>query len=208
MVGGRPYDVVAGTHQLFISDWAGRQVLVIDQAEFQVVRKVAVGGHPNQMALHKDGRLFVACASSNCVSVIDTKRGVVIETIFTTLFPKAPEGSTPCALALSPDGDTLYVANADNNCVVVMDVEAPGKSAVKGFIPTGWYPTAVALTPDGKNLLVGVGKGTQTKANPLFTEEERQKREKELGKTAGRALFPHIGTTMAGALSIVPVPDE
>ena len=94
-------------------------------AELRVVRKVAVGDHPNQMALHKDGRLFVACASSNCVSVIDTKRGHVVETISTALFPRAPEGSTPDALALSPDGETLYVANADNNCVAVIDVESP-----------------------------------------------------------------------------------
>ena len=38
---------------------------------------------------------------------------------------------------------------------------------MKGFIPTGWYPTSVAVTPDGKNLLVGVGKGNQTQANPI-----------------------------------------
>jgi YVTN family beta-propeller protein len=209
-LGGRPYGVIRAANGalLYVSDWAGRSVLAVDPAELRVVKKIPTGEHPNQMVLHKDGRLFVACASSNCVSVIDTNRGIVIETIFTTLFPKSPEGSTPCALALSPDGETLYVANADNNCVAVIDVEATARSAVKGFIPTGWYPTALALTPDGKNLLVGVGKGNQTKSNPLFTEEERQKREKELGKAAGRALYPYIGTTLSGELSIVPVPDE
>ncbi|HKB04653.1 MAG TPA: beta-propeller fold lactonase family protein, partial [Gemmataceae bacterium] len=196
--------------QLYVSDWAGRQVFIIDPAELRVVRKIPVGEHPNQMALHKDGRLFVACASSNCVSVIDTKRGHVTETIATALFPKAPEGSTPDALALSPDGKTLYVANADNNCVAVVDVEEPRKSAVKGFIPTGWYPTAVALTPDGKNLLVGVGKGLQSKANPLFKKEELEKPEKDEIKAAARRIipYPYIGTTMHGALSVVPVPDE
>jgi YVTN family beta-propeller protein len=209
-LGGRPYDIIRSANGalLYVSDWAGRCVLAVDAAELRAVKKIPTGEHSNQMALHKDGRLFVACASSNCVSVIDTKRGIVIETIFTTLFPKAPEGSTPCALALSPDGETLYVANADNNCVAVIDVETPARSAVKGFIPTGWYPTAVAVTLDGKNLLVGVGKGNQTKANPLFTEEERKAREKELGKPAGRALYPYIGTTLAGALSIVPIPNE
>jgi YVTN family beta-propeller protein len=200
-VGGRPYDVVVGPTQVFVSDWAGRQVLVVDPAELRVVRRIPVGEHPNQMVLHRDGRLFVACASSNSVSVIDTKRGHVVETISTALFPKAPEGSTPDALALSPDGDTLYVANADNNCVAVIDVEAPRKSAVKGFIPTGWYPTAVAVTPDGKSLLVGVGKGLQSKPNPIT---------KTGGEEAGgrRLPFPYIGTTISGAVSVVPVPDE
>jgi YVTN family beta-propeller protein len=209
-IGGRPYDILVGRHQLFVSDWAGRQVLVVDPAELRVVRKIAVGEHPNQMALHKDGRLFVTCASTNSVSVIDTKRGHVVETISTALFPKAPEGSTPDALGLSPDGETLYVANADNNCVAVIDVEVPRKSAVKGFIPTGWYPTAVAVTPDGKNLLVGVGKGLQSKANPLYTKEELAKKEADEIKAAARRIipYPYIGTTMHGALSVVPIPDE
>jgi YVTN family beta-propeller protein len=205
-VGGRPYDVVVGPRQMFVSDWAGRQVLVIDPAELRVIHKISVGEHPNQMALHKDGRLFVACASSNAVSVIDTKRGHVIETISTALFPKAPAGSTPDALALSPDGETLYVANADNNCVAVIDVETPRKSAVKGFIPTGWYPTAVAVSPDGKSLLVGVGKGLGSKANPFNKEHALNDKEKEDG--VARLPFPYIGTTMHGALSVVPVPDE
>src|SRR4029077_15047282 len=73
-----------------------------------------------------------------------------------------PEGSTPDALAITPDGQTLFVANADNNCVAFIDIGQPSRSQVKGFIPTGWYPTAVAVTPDGKKLLVGVGKGLQS----------------------------------------------
>jgi YVTN family beta-propeller protein len=201
-VGGRPYDVIQARNGfLYVSDWAGRQVVVVRPDEQRVLARIAVGEHPNQLALHpKDDRLFVACASTNNVSVIDTKRGVVTETIFTALFPRSPEGSTPDALAVSPDGQTLYVANADNNCIAVIDVSERDKSQVKGFIPTGWYPTAVAATPDGKFLLVGVGKGNQTRPNPLYKEGERPKGE--------RRPFPYIGTTLSGALSIVAVPDE
>ncbi|HEY2894249.1 MAG TPA: beta-propeller fold lactonase family protein, partial [Pirellulales bacterium] len=173
-VGTRPYDVALSRNgaRLYVSDWAARAVLAVDPADLRVVARIATGEHPNQLALHpKDDRLFVACASSNCVTVIDTRRGVVTETIFTTLFPRAPEGSTPAALAISPDGDTLFVANADNNCVAVIDIERANSSQVKGMIPTGWYPTSVALTPDGKQLLVGVGKGNQTKANPIPTDK-------------------------------------
>src|SRR5262245_55783333 len=209
-IGGRPYDVVVGPsgNLLYVSDWAGKQVLAVDPTELRVVQKIAVGEHPNQMSVHKDGRLFVACASSNCVSVIDTKRGIVTETIYTSLFPKSPEGSTPDAVALSPDGNTLYVANADNNCVAVIDVEEPRKSAVKGFVPTGWYPTAVAVTPDGKNLLVGVGKGLQSKSNPFKRKDDKPLDDKELSEGVRKLPFPYIGTTMHGALSVVPVPDE
>src|SRR5262249_29062781 len=158
----------------------------------------------------KDGRLFVACASTNSVSVLDTKRGHLIESISTALFPKAPEGSTPDALALSPDGETLFVANADNNCIAVIDVEEPRKSAVKGFIPTGWYPTAGPVTPDGKTRLVGVGKGLLRKPNPLLKKDDLERPEKDEVRAAARRLlpYPYIGTTMSGALSVVPVPDE
>ena len=209
--GGRPYDIAlsrSGT-SLFVSDWAGRQVLVLDPKELRIVGKIPVGEHPNQIALHpKDDRVFVACGSANQVAVIDAKRGIVVETIFTALFPKAPEGSTPDALCVSPDGETLYVANADNNCVAVVDVEEPMRSKVKGFIPTGWYPTAVAVTPDGKNLLVGVGKGLATKANPIETDPA--KLAKTRGETESRRIinWPYIGTTLEGAVSIVPVPGE
>lgn len=188
-LGGRPYDIIAPVRAslLYVSDWSGRQVLVVDPTSLKITAKIPVGEHPNQMVAHPlDNRLFVACASSNTVCAIDTQRGVVTEVISTTLFPKAPEGSTPCALAISPDGKSLYVANADNNCVVAIDIEDEDKSLIKGFIPTGWYPTSVAVTPDNKNLLVGVGKGLQSKANPLFTKEQLESKEKDIVKTIAK----------------------
>jgi len=203
--GRRPYDVAMARagRQLFVSDWAARTVLVVNPDDLRTLVKIPVGEHPNQIAVHpKDDRVFVACASSNCVSVIDTKSGIVTETVYTAFFPRAPEGSTPDAVAIAPDGKTLYVANADNNCVVVIDVSVPDKSQVKGFIPTGWYPTAVAVTPDSKTLLVGVGKGNQTRPNPIF------KKKKWTEQDPWAIPFPYIGTTLSGALSIVPVPDE
>ncbi|MCY2985087.1 MAG: bifunctional YncE family protein/alkaline phosphatase family protein [Planctomycetota bacterium] len=211
-LGGRPYDVQLSPRNglLYISDWSERRIVVVDPVLFRVVARIPVGEHPNQIAFHPtDDRLFVACASANGVWVIDTKRGIVTETIYTPLFPRAPEGSTPDALAVSPDGETLYVANADNNCIAVIEVEHQNKSTVKGFIPTGWYPTAVAVTPDGKNLLVGVGKGNQSKANPIPKVEVPDSKLTETEKVVKKSQpFPYIGTNMSGALSIVPIPDE
>ena len=205
-IGGRPYDVAIARNgsRLYVSDWAGQVVLAIRPDDLLVTARISVGEHPNQIAVcPTDDRIFVACASTNNVAVIDTKRGVVTETIFTALFPKAPEGSTPDAVAVSPDGKQLFVANADNNCVAVVDISVPSRSQVRGFIPTGWYPTAVAVTPDGQHLLVGVGKGNQTHANPVFKEP------KEPIPGERRSLpFPYIGTTLSGALSIVPMPTD
>jgi hypothetical protein len=100
------------------------------------------------------------------------------------------------------------VANADNNCVAVVEVEEAGESQVRGFIPTGWYPTSLAVSRDGKNLLVGVGKGLQTKANPFGVVKVDEEPKEGEGKPRRKLPYPYIGTTMSGALSIVPIPNE
>ena len=87
--------------------------------------------------------------------------------------------------------------------MILIDIGLPNRSQVKGFIPTGWYPTAVSITPDGKTLLVGVGKGNQTRPNPIRATAAAKE---ETGKR--RLPYDYIGTIMSGALSIVPVPDE
>jgi YVTN family beta-propeller protein len=209
--GQRPYDVLRARNGLvYVSDWSDRAVLVVDAQTLRTISRIPVGEHPNQMVLHPtDSRLFVACASSNAVYVIDTERGTVQEIIATALFPKAPEGSTPDALAIDSEGETLYVANADNNCVAVIDVEEPRKSLIKGFIPTGWYPTALAVTPDDKRLLVGVGKGNLSGSNKPDAERLRAAIEGPIGEGGYRRIqFNHIGTTLSGALSVVEVPGE
>ncbi|MHB8736891.1 MAG: YncE family protein, partial [Terriglobales bacterium] len=208
--GKRPYDVVKGRNGLlYVSDWADRKVLVVDPDTLRTLTKIPVGEHPKQLAPHpRDDRLFVACASTNSVDVIDTKAGTVQETIFTALFPQAPEGSTPDALAITPDGETLLVANADNNCVAVVDIESARRSQVKGFIPTGWYPTALATTPDGKQILVGVGKGNQTRPNPPAKEALDAAGKPAQAGGYRNLPFPYIGTTLSGTLSIVEMPDQ
>ncbi len=151
----------------------------------------------------EDDRVFVACASSNGVWVIDSGRGVVTETIYTSPFPASPEGSTPDALSISPDGETLFVANADNNCVAMVDIEEPNKSAIEGFIPTGWYPTSLAVTPDGQNLLIGIGRVFSQRESIL---QRRGFESQEAGSLARLTAYPYIGTTMSGAITILPIP--
>jgi len=44
---------------------------------FRVLARYAVDSNPNDMELHKDGRLFVSCANDNSVVVVDTAAVVV-----------------------------------------------------------------------------------------------------------------------------------
>src|SRR5262249_29557140 len=89
-----------------------------------------------------------------------------LETISCSLYPSASVGNTPNSLCLTPDGQMLFVANADNNNVAVFKVAEPGKAEPLGFIPAGWYPTSVRYDPAEKRLYVATGKGTTPLATP------------------------------------------
>jgi len=160
-VGVSPYDLVLNKEgsRLYVSNWSSGNISVIDTTTTKVIATVAVGANPNDMLLSDDGRLFVACANDNSVAVIDAKTLRLIETISTSLTPLSPIGSTPNALALDAKQKLLFVANADNNNVAVVDIADRKQSDVAGFIPTGWYPSALALAEKGAALYVGSSKG-------------------------------------------------
>ncbi len=109
----------------------------------------------------------MANANDNNVSVIDTRNRKVIEILNSALYPDAPPGSTTNSVALSKDEKTLFIANADNNCIALFDVSVPGKSKSKGFIPTGWYPTCVRIVND--KILISNGKGLYFNGKSLWT---------------------------------------
>ena len=139
-VGEHPHSCAFGadSRHLYVSNWGGRSVSVVDTQTNRRVRDIPVGIRPNDLTVSKDGRLFVACSGDNTVHVIQTKKledsGAAAsparrlpentrEIISTSLYPQSPEGSTPDAVAVSPDGKTLFVANADNNnSVLVVDI--------------------------------------------------------------------------------------
>jgi YVTN family beta-propeller protein len=105
-----------------------------------------------------DGRLFVANANSDTVSILDTKSDRVIETIDIRPDTQLPFGSVCNALALSRDEHTLFCANGGNNAVAVVSLgRGNDPNRVIGFIPTGWFPGALAC--DGQTLFIANVKG-------------------------------------------------
>lgn len=149
---------------VYVSEWGSGSVAIVDAASLNRLAGIRVGDHPSAMVTDASGkRLFVTNSGENTVSVIDVDQRKVLETIDVALRPGSPVGSTPNAAAVS--GDTLlFVALAGNNAVAVVDIRTAGKSAVKGFIPTGWYPTAVQTA--GGMLLVANGNGERSYPNP------------------------------------------
>ncbi len=120
--------------------------------------RIPTGAQPVAVLLSRDERqLFVANSLSDTISIVDVSSNQVTGTVL--LRPRAARdlpGATPIALALSPDGKSLYAALGDMNAVAVVDLE---HQTLLGYVPTGWYPTALAVTHDGRQLLVANGKG-------------------------------------------------
>ena len=200
-VGAEPYTCVVSPDgkTVYVSVWGGAKVLAFDAATLDKRGEVVVGEHPNAMVFSKDAkRLFVACANTNAVWVVDTAALAAKEQISIALFPNIPPGSTPNALGLSPDGNRLVVANADNNTVAVVDVSNADRSAVSGFIPTGWYPTAAQFSRDGSRIYVLSGKGLTSAPNPRGAQPG----------IPGSGDGQYSGAMLQGSLSIIQAPDD
>lgn len=192
---------------LYVSLWGGRAVAVVDLAKEAIVEQVKVGDHPNELLLNKKGSLlFVANANDNTVSVVQTATRKVIETIATTLYATQLTGSTTNGLALSANEKTLYIANADNNCLAVFDVAKAGNSQSQGFIPVGWYPTSVKVA--GNKILVANGKGNTSMANPQGPQpiSKADNSGYQMGSTANSRL-QYIAGLFKGTLSFVETPS-
>ncbi len=194
------YTCVVGKHELYISAWGGKKIWIVNTRQNTLTDSVPTGDHPNDMTLSSNSRwLYVACANSNTVSVIDVHQRRVAETLNTALTADAPIGSTTNGVALNDK--TLYIANADNNYVSVFDVSHPGQSTSLGFIPVGWYPTCVKVWKG--NLLVANGKGLTSMANPYGPSP--------YGHKNAFKQSPHeeqyIGDMFKGCVSVIPLPD-
>ena len=189
----------AKRRRVYVSLWGAAAVLVLDAKTGAEVGRWPVGPHPNELALTRNGRLFVAEANANTVSVLDTATGRILESLATAPTPNAPPGSMPNSLALSPDQKLLFVANADNNTVAVFDVSSPGQSVSLGLIPVGWFPTSVRVTADGRTLVVANGKGVSSAPNPGGPFP---------GDTRPGSVQQYIGGLFKGTVSLIELPTE
>ena len=191
---------------LYISIWGGEKVVVFNTVTQQFSRTIKTGNHPNELLLNKKGTyLFVANANDNSVSIINTITGKTVETVSTALYPTRLTGSTTNGLALSPDEKTLYIANADNNCLAVFDVTKPGASHSLGFIPVGWYPTNVKML--GNKILVSNGKGFTSMANPEGPQPLKKVDNSSYRSGAKNTKEQYIGGLFKGTLSFIKAPQ-
>jgi YVTN family beta-propeller protein len=180
--GEAPFTVaVKGTGagaEAYVSSIRDREVVVVNigGSSGSLVTRIPLPGNPNSLLLNANQtRLYVTQDNSDTVAVIDTGSNTVIEEISTI----APPGTVPSGtrytgaaannLALSPDGETLYVTNGAANSVAIIPLAGAAPHSVAGLVPTAWYPNAVSLSADGAVMYVVNGK-SDPGANPNYLD--------------------------------------
>ncbi|MBE1604157.1 alkaline phosphatase family protein [Actinopolymorpha pittospori] len=115
------------------------------------VSSIDVGVHPT--ALHAaDGALFVTNTGSDDVSVIDTSKDEVVQTIATQPWPKATVGYHPNGVTLTDDGHLLVTLGRANAVAVYRYTSPQEPVSYVGLLPMDYYPENV--TTVGEEVLV------------------------------------------------------
>jgi YVTN family beta-propeller protein len=75
-------------------------------------------------------------------------------------------GAATFSVTISPDGETLYAANAGANSIAVIPLTGKDAGTVTGLIPTAYEPHDITFSADGSWMYIINGKGV-TGPNPL-----------------------------------------
>ncbi len=207
--GRYPYAVVvAPDSTVYVSSWGARQVhryVPAGNGRLRQAAPIDVGRHPSTLLLNADGsRLFAASASTDAISVVDTRTNTVVSTLRDPTPADLGQGSTPLAMQLSRDGTRLFVSEGDNNAVALFSlstatagVGTTTRDSLLGRVPVGWYPAALALVDD--TLLVVDAKGRGTRSNAGLPQPDAT------GNTTAARRANYILAQNNGTLSRLPL---
>jgi YVTN family beta-propeller protein len=213
--GRRPYRILfhPDGKSFFVTSWSDGSLGHYQTDSGALLENVRIGAHPTDI-LWRNGapaqaegevpwtaRLFVAAANTNnvySVGISAAKQLRVLETINVAMTPRQPLGSTPSALALSADGNRLYVVCSDSNAVAVVDITGE-RGVVTGFIPAGGYPTAARTLRDGR-LAVLNGHGGSVSFVDALTESSLSEY-----SAAARARLPYRDTLLDNVIAPSPI---
>ncbi|HWY23874.1 MAG TPA: beta-propeller fold lactonase family protein, partial [Nevskia sp.] len=184
----------------------------IDPVGGKVVSTIAGFGGPSGdgnaqpqyiLADPKTDRLYVAVTNHDGVAVLDTSTDKVVQ--FVSLQRPEGFGAAPVALALAPDENTLYVANAGEDAVaaIALSDRAGGGAraySVIGKIPTADYTQDVAVTPDSCTLLWTAARGLGAGPNPDYGVEWEN--------SYGAPYGTYVPDKLIGRVGILPLPTD
>jgi DNA-binding beta-propeller fold protein YncE len=205
---------VLATHDgryAFAALWNGSAVARLDLRSGKVIDKLSLmppessirpSSHPMAMAFSPDEKtLYVALANRDAIAAVRIAgKSMRVESTYDVRLPgQTYFGAMPDAVAVSPDGETLYAANSGSDAIAVFHTGGSAKQQAVGFIPTEWYPTAVALKDNQLYVATGKGRGTGPNAAPQPQPSH------PIAGAGQRVHRPHtyIGTLLYGSLATI-----
>jgi YVTN family beta-propeller protein len=124
---------------------------------------IDVGLHPTALYA-TNGAVFVTNTATNDVSVIDTSKDKVVQTIATRPWPEASVGYEPDAVTLTKDGHLLVTLGRANAVAVYRYTKPLEPVSYVGLLPTDYFPAEI--TTVGKDVLVSNTRGIDALRTP------------------------------------------
>ena len=137
---GEDWALAADRRLLFVSQPDADRVAVIDTGTWKVAAQIAAGHRPTRLGLQPDGaRLWSVVDEEAAVVVIDATVAAGA-----SVLARIATGKGPHDLAFSADGALVFVTNAGDGTVSVIDARRLEKVA---DLRTGSRPIAIAWSP-------------------------------------------------------------
>ncbi|WP_368669012.1 YncE family protein, partial [Corallococcus sp. CA053C] len=136
---------------LYVVDADNGILAVVDTDSREKVSEVRVGPRPERVMVGPDDTIYVTNRGGRSVSVI--RRGDAVEAA------RIDVGVEPTGLAVSPDGDTLYVVNSttrtstEHGSLTAIDTRS---LTARWELPLGEEPRGIALLEDGRKAAVSL----------------------------------------------------
>jgi YVTN family beta-propeller protein len=139
--------------RLYVAENLADSLAVIDVASGRVVQRVVTGRYPYGVVVAPDGRVFVSAWGGDAVATFTPGAQRP------TAGQRLAVGRHPSALALSRDGDRLFVTRASYDRIAVIDTHSGAiiselRDTPAGAPAEGATPNGLALSPDGRQLYV------------------------------------------------------
>jgi YVTN family beta-propeller protein len=175
----------AGNETVYVTSDRDREVVVVDISSptaGRLVMRIKLDGNGQGLTLDAaQSKLYVAQDNADQVAVIDTRTNKIIDKIDARApagmldgngehgllhvgYGSRPDehphytGAGTFSVTISPDGKTLYAANAGANSIAVIPLTGKDAGAVTGLIPTAYEPHDVTFSADGSWMYIINGK--------------------------------------------------
>ncbi len=145
-------DIDTAAAELYVGGELSDTLYAVDLNARRVAARLGLPGAPYTcLCSRHSSRLYVSLWDRAAIAVIDRPTLQLVRTI--------PVGDHPNDMTESPDGSRLFVANANQNTVSVIDASAGRvtetlSTSLFPGAPEGSTPNSVALSSDGRRLYV------------------------------------------------------